>query len=418
MRTSNSLEAPPLAPPARPPAADLQLSLLLVGVYIALVVGGFYFFRRGGATIAGSELSIHRSLFTTANALSLTGFQQTISIDSYTSRGQLAILVLTLAGSMISMIVGALAVARLLRMRHSISRIVWAALIVQVGALLAGTAATTTPQRTFLSDVLLAASAFGNSGVVINPPGGIFDWTTHAVLLPLAVLGGLGLPVLIDLYDRFVNRRELSSHSRVVLSSSAAVYLCGLALLVALQWPQLKDGKTPQWTDVRPVLLSSSVAALNSRTCGLPSEYVGGWSRAAQWIVVMLMFIGAGSAGTAGGLKVTTLTELTRGGFRLLRGQLPGRMLGVALAWFATFATLNIVTMTMLLRTEVALPGDRSLFISVSAASNAGLSIDPISITGDGLILLSITMLLGRTLPWVVLWCAALWVREADVAVG
>ena len=54
MRTSSSVDAPPIVRPARPPASDLQLSLLLVAVYVALVIGGYYFFRRGGATIAGS----------------------------------------------------------------------------------------------------------------------------------------------------------------------------------------------------------------------------------------------------------------------------------------------------------------------------------------------------------------------------
>ena len=42
----------------------------------------------------------------------------------------------------------------------------------------------------------------------------LLDWRTHTILLPLAILGGLGLPVLMDLADA-VRRKRISHHTRL-----------------------------------------------------------------------------------------------------------------------------------------------------------------------------------------------------------
>ena len=56
---------------------------------------------------------------------------------------------------------------------------------------------------------------------------------------------------------------------------------------------------------------------------------------------------------------------------------------------------------------------DRALFVIVSAASNTGLSHDPLSVNSSNAYTLSITMLLGRLLPIIVLWWMALTTRDA-----
>src|SRR5439155_17355315 len=69
-----------------------------------------------------------------------------------------------------------------------------------------------------------AASAFGNSGLYVGSLPGAADWRMHVVLLPLAILGGVGVPVLIDLYDAALGRRAISMHTRVVLALTAVAY--------------------------------------------------------------------------------------------------------------------------------------------------------------------------------------------------
>jgi hypothetical protein len=64
------------------------------------------------------------------------------------------------------------------------------------------------------------------------------------------------------------------------------------------------------------------------------------------------------------------------------------------------------------------LDADRLLFIAVSAASNCGLAHDRVGIVGSGMYVLSLTMLLGRILPIVILWWVVRHADETDVAIG
>jgi trk system potassium uptake protein len=119
------------------------------------------------------------------------------------------------------------------------------------------------------------------------------------------------------------------------------------------------------------------------------------------------MAIGAGSAGTGGGLKVTAVMALIDGTRRLLRGAAVTRVLGVVLMWTGVY--LSIVTLTLLALLELVpqIPGERLLFLAVSATSNVGLSHDPLSLTGAALHALCFAMLCGRIIPIVILYRAA-----------
>jgi trk system potassium uptake protein TrkH len=406
-------------PLARPPfPRDLAVGIVLFVVFASLVLLGVWWLRRGGAMVVGNEMNIDRAVFTSVNAITLTGFQLSVAVESYKLPAQAMVLVLTIAGSLVSLIIGGLAVARLLEMHYTIRRVIVAALVAEAIAVVLGTAATARSDRPLLASALLAASSFGNSGLVIGSAGGVLDGVTHLLLMPLALFGGFGLTVLIEMYDWVANRRPISTHARCVLIMSAALYLAGFMALAGLRWPDVSLRDASFKSQLVSDIASASVQSINSRTAGLPLEYVGAWPRAAQWVVLVLMFIGASPAGTGGGLKTTTLYELGRGARATLFGRSPGRILGVALVWLFAYTIIIFLTMTLLLMLESALAGDRALFIAVSAAANVGLSPDPVSITGNGLYTLATTMLLGRVLPWAVLWWAALTTPEADIAVG
>ncbi len=71
-------------------------------------------------------------------------------------------------------------------------------------------------------------------------------------------------------------------------------------------------------------------------------------------------------------------------------------------------------TLLALLATNPDQPGDRLLFLAVSAASNVGLAHNPVTIVGSGMFVLSGTMLLGRILPLVILWWTVYAVQDED----
>ena len=166
----------------------------------------------------------------------------------------------------------------------------------------------------------LAASAFGNCGLVLGKTPEATGWQTHLVLVPLMALGGFGLTVLIELFDLAVRRRPLSGHARTVLGMAAVVYVGATLLLTAARYAANTfptDAASP-WAAGRDLLATSAATAVNARTAGMPLDPLGRTSKAAVWIVMGLMAVGAAPGGTGGGVKSTTLAEVFRGVRRAL----------------------------------------------------------------------------------------------------
>src|SRR5688572_14649271 len=199
--------------------------------YLILIVLGVIVFRLPGATIKGNAFSLERSVFTVVNAITLTGFQQSVPLDDYGPTGVACVLTLTIVGSLFAMIVGGIGVTRLLRLPYSDARIITATLYTYVVAVSLGAAIVAEPGRGLVSSATQAASAFGNSGLYLGRLPGVGEWRTHAALMPLAFLGALSIPVLLELTDLMFLRRPLSLHSRIVLTTTAALYLVGLIFL-------------------------------------------------------------------------------------------------------------------------------------------------------------------------------------------
>jgi Trk-type K+ transport system membrane component len=158
--------------------------------------------------------------------------------------------------------------------------------------------------------------------------------------------------------------------------------------------------------------------ALNARGAGFPFEYASAYPRAMQWLLMLLMAIGASTAGTGGGLKANSLVVIGRGATAALRGGRVPRAVGVAAVWVTVYFGVVLVGLLLLLWRAADVAADRLLFLTISAASNVGLAHDPVSITGPGLYTLCAVMLAGRLAPILILWWMAATTRDADVAVG
>jgi trk system potassium uptake protein len=259
--------------------------------------------------------------------------------------------------------------------------------------------------------VFQAASAFGNVGLTMGPAPSFGDWTTYVILLPLALLGGLGIPVLLDLFTAIPARRRPHPHTVWAITLSAAVFLAGSALVFVIE--------TVSETPFRQAVLLSAGESINSRSAGLPTGAVAQLTRGSQWIAMVLMAIGACPAGCGGGIKLTTIFVLARETRRLLAGGIIGRIFGAACAWFGIYLLIVLGAAILLAVTQPQLGGDRLLFLSISATSNVGSSPDPVSLTGSGLYILAAAMMLGRFIPLGVIWWTARHIEsETDVAIG
>ena len=314
---------PPLFRPLRP--AGILGPSVLIPIYILLLVVGDIAFQRTAVTAKGDELSRPVSLFVVVNSGTLTGFQQAHRVNDLTNVGQALVFSLIIAGILFSLIAGGTAVLRLARLPHSDWELVtWAIAAIIILCLLGPTIHL---GDTILDSMFAAISAFGNSGLYIGQLPTTNNVTTHLLLLPLAVLGGLGLPVLMELFDRFRNKSTLSEHTWTVLTWSAGIYIVAALLLFVMQFPPIKS-PPHLWLQA---IEKSSCQAINSRSAGFPFQFATYWPRTVQWTIIALMIIGAGSAGTAGGIKLNTLAVLARGTIDSLSGRAASRALGIAL---------------------------------------------------------------------------------------
>nr|WP_235498318.1 MULTISPECIES: potassium transporter TrkG [unclassified Frankia] len=275
------------------------------------------------------------------------------------------------------------------------------------------------PARAAYESVFHAVTAFNNAGFSLysdNLMGFASDPVIILAIAGGAILGGLGFPVLFELRHELRRPRAWSLHTRVTLLGYAMLTVVGLAAIAAVEW---RNSATLGEHGVGGRLLTAFFASVTARTAGFNSIDYAQADPATLLITDVLMFIGGGSASTAGGIKITTFMILLFAILAEARGdetadafgrQIPSAALRQALA-VALLGVALVVTATLclLLATEHTL--DVVLFEVMSAFGAVGLST---GITGElpafGQCVLIVLMFVGRTGPIAV--ASALALRE------
>ena len=169
--------------------------------------------------------------------------------------------------------------------------------------------------------VFHAIAAFCNAGFVALPEGDLTSYagapSVNLTLVALIVLGGLGFPVLVNLYH-YRQMRRLTLHSKLVLITSATLVLIGVLSVAFLEWtnPATLGGEP---TATR--LWESLFQGVTPRTAGFSTVDYAQMRESTLFLQIGLMFIGTAPASTGGGVKVTTLALLVLLLFAQVRGQ-------------------------------------------------------------------------------------------------
>lgn len=158
--------------------------------------------------------------------------------------------------------------------------------------------------------VFHAVSAFNNAGFALfsdNLMGFVTDgWLLVTVGLAV-IAGGIGFPVWLDLRDHLTRPRRWMLHTKLTVGTTIVLIVVGTVLLTATEWT---NPATLGSLDGADKVLGGWFQAVMPRTAGFNSLDVG-LMRESSWLVTdALMLIGAGSASTAGGVKVTTFALL------------------------------------------------------------------------------------------------------------
>jgi trk system potassium uptake protein len=250
-----------------------------------------------------------------------------------------------------------------------------------------------------------AVSAFNNAGFSTWSDSLTRFASDPVFILPitLAVLiGGLGFPVMYELRRHPLAFRRWSLHSKITLAGSAVLVVGGALGIAAYEW---RNPETLGALDTTGKWLGAMFHSVASRTAGFNTIDMGATTIETQAVNWALMFIGGGSASTAGGIKITTFfllgfavwAEVTGNPDTVAFGRrIPEQSLRLAVTVVLMALTmLAIGTLALLSVTDF--PLHDVLFEAISAAFTVGLST---GITADmppaGQAILVVLMFVGR----------------------
>ncbi len=251
-----------------------------------------------------------------------------------------------------------------------------------------------------------AVSIFNNAGFV-NTPGGLHPyvgdpWVNFPVIIG-AFIGALGFPVILVLAQKWRKPSRWNLHAKLTVTTSLALAAMGTVLIGALEW------LNPRTFGALPIpdrLLAALMAGITPRSSGFATVDVGEMREATWLLQDALMFVGGGSASTAGGIKVTTLAVMLLAIGAEARGdrdvdafgrRIPPESLRLAVAvTFIGATTILVASLALLSMTDLRL--DVILFEVISAFATCGLStgITP-ALPDEAKYLLSALMFAGRT---------------------
>jgi trk system potassium uptake protein TrkH len=399
------------------------------------------------ATEPGEGTSFVTALFTATSAVCVTGLVVVDTAAHWSTFGELVILGLIQVGgfgiiALSSLLVAVL--ARRLGLRHRLIAVAETGaldmsdvrrlllnvakltFVVEVaGAVLlairfAATHDESVHRAAYLG-VFHSISAFNNAGFALFSDSLIGyqrDTFILVVVSAAVIIGGLGLPVWSQIGRHRFRAHSWSLHAKLTVTTVVGLIVVGWALFAWFEWTNPDTlGQLSVWDST----VNAFFHSVTPRTAGFNSVDIASLRQPSRLLTEVLMFIGGGSASTAGGIKVTTFAVLGWVMWAEARGdpdvvvferRIPEGPQRQALT-VALLAVGVVVGATMLLLATSGLPRADLMFEVISALATVGLSanLTPLlSVTSQMVIIL--LMIVGRVGP--ITLFAALVLREHE----
>ncbi len=122
----------------------------------------------------------------------------------------------------------------------------------------------------------------------------------------LIIIGGIGFLVWSDICKHGIHIRRYSLHARIVLTMTTLLLVVGFVFFYVLE----RNGEAFAGMSEGEKILSSFFLSVTPRTAGFNSVDMAALSESSILLTMFLMFVGAASGSTAGGIKVTTFAVL------------------------------------------------------------------------------------------------------------
>ena len=250
------------------------------------------------------------------------------------------------------------------------------------------------------------------------------NFVVNIVFIFLIVMGGLGWRVIDDIWSNRKNLsyKKLSLHSRLVIRTSFSLIIFGsLGFFVT---ETLLNSQFFSDLNFFEKILSSIFETVSARTAGFTNFPISlnSISDTGLLLLMTLMFIGASTGGTGGGIKTTTFIALMAATRSTLRGQkdviISNRLISDKVILKAVGITVGsllfVILMAMVLSTTNTFIKKESftfleiLFTCISAFATVGFDIGlTAKLNHFGQFILIIGMFVGRL--GILLLLSALW---------
>ncbi|MFM8303834.1 MAG: TrkH family potassium uptake protein [Actinomycetota bacterium] len=251
-----------------------------------------------------------------------------------------------------------------------------------------------------------AVSAFNNAGFALFPdnlvPFATDLWITAPIMIGI-ILGGIGIPVVTELRRNVRRPGRWSVHTKLTVLTSVVLLASGFVVILALEWSNTL-GAFGAFDKAAAALFQS----VSPRTAGFNTVDYSRMHESTWFFTSILMFIGAGSASTAGGIKVSTFALLafvlwselrTTGEVTAFRRRMPAETQRQAVT-VALLSVALVVAATMVLITFDDFALIRVLFEVCSAFGLVGLTTGITArMDGIGQLILIALMFVGRIGP-------------------
>ncbi len=390
------------------------------------------------ATASGQSMSFIDALFTATSATCVTGLI-VVDTGSFFSRfGQMIILFLIQLGGIGIMSLVAFSAAAIgrgigMRERAMLTDILDSSFIGEVTRLLRNIVLITvifetagvlllsriwardfsSPMTTFYYSLFHSISAFCNAGFSLFSDSLEGFKSRPDVVLTFAVLiilGGLGFIALSNLFSYFVGlvrgarpRPRLNLHTKIVLITSGLLLAAGTAAFYALE----AGGSMADFNGGERAL-SAFFSSVTARTAGFSTLRMSAIAVPTALVMVFLMFVGASSGGTGGGVKTNTFGVLiatlrsmlrARRDVEVFRRAIPSDIVTKAIC--VVMLSVGLVFATSVVVSTYERTGFMDiLFETVSAFGTVGLSRGITQgLTPASKVAIIITMFLGRIGP-------------------
>lgn len=153
-------------------------------------------------------------------------------------------------------------------------------------------------------------AAYNNAGFALwldNLTRYVGDPIINIGICSLIVIGGLGFTVLIDIwYSR--SFRKLALHSKIMIVGTIVLSIFAMIVIFLLEYNNVKT--LGSLSSLSEKLWASFFQGITPRTAGFNTIDYGSMRESTLFFTMVLMFIGAGSVSTGGGIKLTTFVIL------------------------------------------------------------------------------------------------------------